>query len=146
MIFTNDIYRFIGDAVLADGYRDIRDVPVLVIEAKIKEFLMMKLCESNEDLDITTLLTRLESFMDAHNKDKMMANFTFYLLWYMSMLQSYSIIWKIEDVNEPSFKESSYAPGKIEALITSKNINYIRTFNYVLEEAKKFNREDSRSI
>ena len=49
MIFTNDIYRFIGDALLEDGYRSIIEVPINVIEKKINEFLRMKLNISDKD-------------------------------------------------------------------------------------------------
>lgn len=138
ILFTNDIFRFVGDAILADGYTDIRDISVEIIEEKVNEFLRMKLNESDVSLDNTTLLMRLEMFLEGyHDKDKMMSNFTFYLLHFMSILQGYSIAWKIEDVDKPYLKDSEFTPGKIDSLVTNKDINYIDTFNFVLGEARK---------
>ena len=137
MIFTNDIYRFIGDALLMDGFKDIRDVSIDVIEEKINEFLRMKLCE-NASMDNVTLLARLESFLDSqNNKDQMMANFIFYLLWYMSTLQGFEITWRIEEVDTPTLLDSEYFPEKIDSLVTNRDIDYIGTFSFVLEEIRK---------
>lgn len=145
MIFTNDIYRFVGDAILADGYKDIRIVPIDVIEEKINEFLRMKLYESDTSLDNTALLKKLESFIERqHNKDQMMSVFTFYLLWYMSMYQEREIIWRIEDVDIPYLRESKFAPGKIDSLVTKEDIDYVDTFNFVLQEVKKLTNNESR--
>lgn len=145
MIFTNDIYRFIGDSILADGYKDIRRVSIDVIEEKINEFLRMKLYESDTTLDNTSLLKKLESFMEGqHNKDQMMSVFTFYLLWYITMFQGFEVIWEIEDVQTPYLKPSTFAQGKINSLVTNKEINYVDTFNFVLQEAKKLTNNESR--
>ena len=145
MIFTNDIYRFIGDALKADGYEYIRDVPINVIEEKINEFLRMKLNIDDNSIDNSTLLRMLESFLDGqHNKDQMMAVFTFYLLWIISMHQGFEVIWRIEDVTKPHLKASEFCPGKIDSLITSKNIDYVATFNFVLEETKKLLNNENR--
>lgn len=144
-MFTNDIYRFIGDALIFDGYTNIRDISVEIIEEKINEYLRMKLNESDESLDNNTLLRKLESFLEGqHNKDQMLANFIFYLLWYMSMYQEWEIIWRIEDVDTPYLKESEFAPGKIDSLVTSKDIDYISIFNFVLQEVKKLTNNESR--
>ena len=106
MIFTNDIYRFIGDALLEDGYRSIIEVPINVIEKKINEFLRMKLNISDNSIDNSDLLRMLESFLDGqHNKDQMMSVFTFYLLWIITMHQGFEITWRIDDVTEPHFRE-----------------------------------------
>lgn len=145
MIFTNDIYRFIDDSLLADDYKDIRAVPINVLEEKINEYLKMKLNENDESLDNTTLLTRLEMFLEGqHSKGQMMANFTFYLLHFMSIMQGFSITWQIEEVDTPYFKCSEFVPGKIDSLITSKDIDYISTFNFVLEEIRKLTNNESR--
>lgn len=145
MIFTNDIFRFIGDSLSADGYKDIREVPIKVVEEKINEFLRMKLSESNKELDNSALLMRLQSFLEGQpNKDQMMANFTFYLLWYMSMLQDFEIIWRIEEVDSPKFLESEFAPGKLDSLVTNKNINYISTFNFAFDKARELKNNESR--
>lgn len=145
MMFTNDIYRFIGDALIFDGYTNVKDISVNVIEEKINEYLRMKLNESDESLDNTILLIRLEMFLEGqHNKDQMMANFTFYLLHFMSILQGFSITWRIEEVDTPYFKDSKFAPGKIDSLVTGKEINYIGTFNFVLEEIRKLTNNESR--
>ena len=66
-----------------------------------------------------------------------MANFVFYILWYMTMLQSFDITWRIHDNANMGFEMSEFLPNKIDSLVTSKNINYIDTFNFVFEEAKK---------
>ncbi len=138
MIFTNDIFRFIGDALKADGFKDIGEVPINVIEKKINEFLRMKLNISDNSIDNSALLRMLESFLEGqHNKDQMMSVFTFYLLWIITMHQGFEITWRIDDVTEPHFRASEFYPGKIDSLVTSKNIDYVGTFNFVLEEAKK---------
>ena len=31
MIITNDVFRFMGDALLEDGFKDIGEVPINVI-------------------------------------------------------------------------------------------------------------------
>ena len=128
MIFTNDIFRFIGDALKADGFKDIGEVPINVIEKKINEFLRMKLNISDDSIDNSTLLRMLESFLDV---------FTFYLLGIIIMHQGFEITWRIDDVTEPHFRASEFYLGKIDSLVTSKNIDYVGTFNFVLEEAKK---------
>ena len=145
MIFTNDIFRFIGDALLEDGFKDIGEVPINVIEKKINEFLRMKLNIDDNSIDNSTLLRMLERFLDRqHNKDQMMAVFTFYLLWIISMHQGFEVIWRIEDVTEPHLKASEFCPGKIDSLITSKNIDYVATFNFVLKETKKLLNNENR--
>lgn len=145
MIFTNDIFRFIGDALLEDGYRNIIEVPISVIEKKINEFLRMKLNISDDSIDNSALLRMLESFLEGqHNKDQMMSVFTFYLLWIITMHRGFEITWRIDDVTEPHFKASEFYPGKIDSLVTSKNIDYVATFNFVLEEAKKLLNNENR--
>ena len=64
LILTNDIGRFIGDALLADGYTDIKYVSINTIEGKINEYLRMKLNESDTSLDNISLLKRLEMFLE----------------------------------------------------------------------------------
>lgn len=145
MIFTNDIYRFIGNALLIDGYTDITEVPASIIEKKINEFLRMKLDESDESLDNNTLLRRLESFLiGQHNKEQMMAFFIFYLLWYISIIQGFEVIWRIDDVAVPYLKDSELYPGKMDSLVTNKDIDYIESFNIVLEKARMIANNESR--
>ncbi|MCI9281350.1 MAG: hypothetical protein HFI49_03740 [Bacilli bacterium] len=145
MIFANDIYIFIGDALLEDGYRSIIEVPINVIEKKINEFLRMKLNISDNSIDNSDLLRMLERFLEGQqNKDQMMAVFTFYLLWIITMHQGFEITWKIDDVEKPLLRASEFYPGKIDSLVTSKNIDYVGTFNFVLEEAKKLLNNENR--
>lgn len=145
MIFTNDIFRFIGEALLEDGYKNIIDVPISVIENKVNEFLRMKLNIGDDSIDNSTLLRMLESFLDGqHNKDQMMSVFTFYLLWIISMHQGFEMVWRIDDVTEPHFRASEFYPGKIDSLVTSKNIDYVGTFNFVMSETQKLLNNDNR--
>ena len=145
MIFTNDIYRFIGDALLEDGYRSIIEVPINVIEKKINEFLRMKLNISDNSIDNSDLLRMLERFLEGQqNKDQMMAVFTFYLLWIITMHQGFEITWKIDDVEKPLLRASEFYPEKIDSLVTSKNIDYVGTFNFVMSEARKFLNNENR--
>lgn len=135
-MFTNDIYVSIRNSLLSDGYRNIREVPVAVIEEKIKEYLKQKLFIVG-DADIKTLLEELERcYILEAEKEKGMGNISFYLLWYMAMLQQFEIIWQIEE-GPMHLEESKLYPGKIDKLVTGKNIDYIAVTLFLLEEASK---------
>ncbi len=147
MINTDDIYRFIENELEYEGYFDIKDVPVEVIEQKINKYLRWKLNESDETLDNNTLLRRLESFLDIQfNKEILMDNFIFYLLYYLSMMQDFEIIWENEDVDTPYLKASIFVPGSIHSLVTCEHINHIDIFNFVLNEIKFLVNDESRGI
>ena len=142
MFFTNDIYIYMRDALIYQGYRDLRDVPIEVIKEEIKGYLMMKLVTNDESLDLDTLLKKFESYIDEKDKTKLMGNFIHYLLSYISILQGFEMVWYIENEQiEPQFKESIYYPGIIDGLVTNKKINYCKTFNYCLNFAEQLKKE-----
>lgn len=143
MLYTNDIYRYIGDSLTYQGYEDIRDVPLEVIQKEIKNYLMMKLYEKDENINLDILFKRLENFIDEKDKPKLMGNFIHYLLWYISMLQSFEVVWYIEfNQKIPTFKESKFYPGKLDGLVTNQDIDYLATFNYCLEIAEKLKEKE----
>lgn len=135
-MFTNDIYRLIGDSLMEDGYRNITEVPASVIEEKIKEYLKAKLFIDGNNLSLSALMQELEKCYTANSdKERGLGNICFYLKWYLGMLQQYEIAWKVED--EPTHFVMSDDGNKISELITSKNIDYEKTAVFLLEEAAK---------
>ncbi len=65
---------------------------------KIKEYLNQKLFIKDSDIDITMHIQELKkNYLLNVNQEKEMGNICFYLLWNMSMLQNFEIVWKFED-------------------------------------------------
>lgn len=145
MIFTNDIYQIVGFNLEEAGYNDIREVSPNILKEEIKKYLMLKLHETDDDLEFDILFKRLESFIVEPEKTKEMGVFIHYLLWYMGMLQGFEMVWYMEeDATEPRLKENTVFPGMLDGLVTSKEIDYLKTFNFVLEECKKIKNERGR--
>lgn len=135
-MFTNDIFHLIGDSLMIDGYRNIREVPASVIEEKIKEYLRSKLFIDDNNLSLSSLMEELAKCYTINaDKEKGLGNICFYLLWYLSMLQQYEIVWRIEE--GPIHFVMSEDRNKISELHTSKAIDYEKTAIFLLEEATK---------
>jgi len=118
MIYTNDLYIVIGKSLIVQGYSNMIDIPFEIIKKEIKKYLMVKLYEDNDSKNIDELFTKLESYINERDKIRVMGNIIHYLLWYMSLIQNYEIIWYIEDNKaKPIVRESESAPGKIDGLI-----------------------------
>ena len=142
MLHTNDLYNIINSNLIIKGFTDIKDVPVETLKEEIRRYLMLKLYEHDESLGIDILFHRFESYIDEKDKPKILGNFIHYALSYISLIQSFEVIWFIEDdIKESIFKESEYVPGKIDGLVTNKRINYLETLNFCLEEARLLKEE-----
>ena len=133
---TNDIYHVIGVNLLHEGYHDLKDVPFETLEEHIKRYVQYKLQYHDHDLSLDELLKKLEALLTEEEKLKTMGNFIHFLLNYFSLLQEFEMVWYIEEVVEPEFRVSEYLCDKYDGLVTSKDIDYIQTFHFVLEKIK----------
>lgn len=138
-MFTNGMDFWIGASLRKDGFKDIRDVPVEILEKKIVEFLKARLYIKGENIDLKTILEKLkEYFIMGASSEKDMGYICFYILWYIGMLQGYTLSWQVEE--EPtttSFVESEFFEGKLDKLVTSMNIDYIDTIFILLNKARE---------
>lgn len=138
-MFTNGMDFWIGDSLTKDGFKDIRDVPVEILEKKIVEFLKVRLYIKGENIDLKTILEKLkEYFIMGASSEKDMGHICFYILWYIGMLQGYTLSWQVEE--EPTttrFVESEFFEGKLDKLVTSMNIDYIDTIFILLNKARE---------
>ena len=142
MINRNEIYYWIRCSLIEKGYEDIREVSPEKLKETIKEYLKIKCCIEN-DIPLEELFKKLEilldqTYKDNQIKDRLMSQFIFYTLNYLSLLQEFEIIWEIDETLVlPEMKKSKYFPDKIDALITSTKMDFISIFNFVFEEAEK---------
>lgn len=135
---TNDIYHIVGVYLMYQGYDDVREVPIEALKEQIKNYILYKIQYFGSDLDLMGALTKLETMVSEEEKSQAMGNFIHYLLGYLSLLQGFEMVWYIDnDIEEPIFKKSDYNSDKYDGLVTSKKINYIKTFKFVLDEIEK---------
>jgi len=134
---TNDIYNVIDCNLMNKGYTNLNDIPYEVLEEGLKRYMQFKLHYMGEDKSIYEYLSEIEKQVPEEEKLRTMGNFIHYLISYLSILQGFHIVWYIENVEEPIWKASEYVEGKIDGLITSDNIDYGKTFKFVLEKIKE---------
>ncbi|MBE6154900.1 MAG: hypothetical protein E7163_04955 [Firmicutes bacterium] len=148
--YSNDIYFFIKKSLKLQGFNDIREVPIDTLKETIRKYIMFKLRNKDEkiyeqdNIDLDILFQKYENYIEKRDKPIIMGNFIHCILSYISLIQGWEIVWEIDDKqDEPIFK-CNFEPGKIDRLVTKENINYLATFNFCLEEARKLKEERTR--
>lgn len=135
---TFDIYHIVGTYLMYEGYDDVKTVPIEVLKEQIKNYILYKIQYFGSDLDLMEALSKLEERTEYEQKEKAMGNFIHFLLSFFSVLQGFEMVWYIEDnVEGPTLKRSTYNPEKYDGLITSKEIDYKKTFQFMLDEIEK---------
>lgn len=69
------------------------------------------------------------------DEKKELYNSIHYLLAYISILQSFEVVWQINESKEPAFTYSNHYPDKIDALNTSKEFDCHKVFALALNTA-----------
>lgn len=114
------------------GYTNIEEIPVEEIINTIESFLANKL-KKEETGDILVLFKEFANTTD--DKEKELGIIIHYLLSYISILQHFEIVWYINEVEEPTFTYNECYPNKIDGLNTSKQIDYEKVFELVVNTA-----------
>lgn len=119
--------------LMKKGYTNIEEIPVEEITNTINEFFTSKLKKKEQISDILVLFRNYVSIVD--DKEKELGIIIHYLLSYISILQHFEIIWYIDEVEEPTFTYNKHYPDKMDGLKTSKQIDYEKVFELVLNAA-----------
>lgn len=126
-----NFFGYMNYSFVSAGYFSIEEVPIEELISKINEYLKEKVKEESFD-DIFVLFNKYAQ-MTQDKKDA--ESIIHYLLNYISIMQSFEVIWQISDVDKPVFTYNKYYPDKIDALNTKKEIDYEATFDLVLNKA-----------
>ena len=147
-----DIYRNIGNELIADGYYvfDFNQKKELVIFA-IKNYLYQNIIKMNpnymannkniDESSIKFLINVYSILIPEENRINMINNFTHFLLSIMSELQSCSIKWIIDDnILQSSFIEKNnrvdyLVTKEFETVVDAQNI-FLFTMDYFSQEFK----------
>ena len=62
------------------------------------------------------------------------------------MLQHFEIVWYINDALNPTFTYNKYEPNKIDGLNTSRNIDYVKDFQVVLDKVYEMTAEREEGL
>lgn len=118
--------------LIKKGYFNITEIPSEVFENTLKEFFLESLAIKNINVDIFTLFNKYAAKVD---DKKELYNIIHYLLAYISILQSFEVVWQINESKEPVFTYSNHYPDKIDALNPSKEFDYHKLFALALNTA-----------
>lgn len=114
------------------GCIDILETPFFAIESNIRNYLLERLEIKDNNEDIYTLFSLYTLKVENMND---LAIIIHYLLGYISLLQSFEVIWHITEIDEPAFTYNNYYLDKIDALNTSNFPDYNKVFALVFNMA-----------
>jgi len=145
MIFIRDIYYKVDSELVQQNFwkLDIEQKKKL-IDSELKKYIVSKLKEldstlllesKNEKMNVGELLVILSNNIPEDQHFDTLRHFTHYILQVASSLQSWSITWWND--NDVALNDSPIVKfdenGLWTDLITSDNIDYIKTFNCVYD-------------
>lgn len=134
---------FMNYHLVKKGYTNIEEIPVEEIIDTIKEYLRVSL-KKKQPHDIEALFQEFSGKVD--DKEKDLGIIIHYLLGYLSMLQHFEIVWYINDALNPTFTYNKYEPNKIDGLNTSRNIDYVKVFQVVLDKVYEMTAEREEGL
>lgn len=126
-----NIYAYMNFDLVKKGYSNMDEIPIEEIINSIKNYILMKQLEKDTKLDIYQLFQKYTRI----GKKKDLEMIIYFLLGYISTLQSFAITWRITPDQEPIFVYNQFYPEKLDSLITSPNFNLEKVFELVLNTA-----------
>jgi len=141
MILLNDIYFKLDSGIVSQDFWELGiDEKKNLIDRELKNYLHDKIYEithmpANKDLTVSDLLSILAEHISDKDHADTISHFTHYILKVIGTLQNWAITWWVEEDEELiEFPLIDFdANGMWSNLITHKDTNYIKTFNFVYE-------------
>lgn len=137
-----NIFGYMNEIFIQKGYVSLEEVSKEELINGLNLYLVQKVNE--QDMDIASLFTK---YLSTNPREEELAELIHYLLRYISVMQHFSVIWRLEDNANTAFIYNKLYPGKINSLLTNKEINYQEVFPFVLNKALEISevREDTIS-
>lgn len=135
----NDLFFKINNNLINLGYTNIKNVSYEVLENSIKGYLIEKLnLEKTGEYVLTDLINQIANHIPKDKRQLEMAKLTHFLLNILSGIQDFEIIWYIDkEAKQPYLKRSEFFPDKYDALVSSEDFDYMKTFQIVLEKLRE---------
>ena len=137
-----NIFGYMNEIFIQNGYVSLEEVSKEELINGLNLYLVQKVNE--QDMDIASLFTK---YLSTNPREEELAELIHYLLRYISVMQHFSVIWRLEDNANTAFIYNKLYPTKINSLLTNKEINYQEVFPFVLNKALEISeiREDTIS-
>lgn len=137
-----NIFGYMNEIFIQNGYVSLEEVSKEELINGLNLYLAQKVNE--QDMDIASLFTK---YLSTNPREEELAELIHYLLRYISVMQHFSVIWRLEDNANTAFIYNKLYPAKINSLLTNKEINYQEVFPFVLNKALEISeiREDTIS-
>ena len=137
-----NIFGYMNEIFIQNGYVSLEEVSKEELINGLNLYLVQKVNE--QDMDIASSFTK---YLSTNPNEEELAELIHYLLRYISVMQHFSVIWRLEDNANTAFIYNKLYPGKINSLLTNKEINYQEVFPFVLNKALEISevREDTIS-
>ena len=137
-----NIFGYMNEIFIQNGYVSLEEVSKEELINGLNLYLAQKVNE--QDMDIASLFTK---YLSTNPREEELAELIHYLLRYISVMQHFSVIWRLEDNANTAFIYNKLYPTKINSLLTNKEINYQEVFPFVLNKALEISeiREDTIS-
>ena len=137
-----NIFGYMNEIFIQNGYVSLEEVSKEELINGLNLYLAQKV--NAQDMDIASLFTK---YLSTNPREEELAELIHYLLRYISVMQHFSVIWRLEDNANTAFIYNKLYPGKINSLLTNKEINYQEVFPFVLNKALEISevREDTIS-
>ena len=137
-----NIFGYMNEIFIQNGYVSLEEVSKEELINGLNLYLAQKVNE--QDMDIASLFTK---YLSTNPREEELAELIHYLLRYISVMQHFSVIWRLEDNANTAFIYNKLYPAKINSLLTNKEINYQEVFPFVLNRALEISevREDTIS-
>ena len=137
-----NIFGYMNEIFIQKGYVSLEEVSKEELINGLNLYLVQKVNE--QDMDIASLFTK---YLSTNPREEELAELIHYLLRYISVMQHFSVIWRLEDNADTAFIYNKLYPAKINSLLTNKEINYQEVFPFVLNKALEISevREDTIS-
>ena len=137
-----NIFGYMNEIFIQKGYVSLEEVSKEELINGLNLYLAQKVNE--QDMDIASLFTK---YLSTNPREEELAELIHYLLRYISVMQHFSVIWRLEDNADTAFIYNKLYPAKINSLLTNKEINYQEVFPFVLNKALEISevREDTIS-
>ena len=137
-----NIFGYMNEIFIQNGYVSLEEVSKEELINGLNLYLAQKV--NAQDMDIASLFTK---YLSTNPHEEELAELIHYLLRYISVMQHFSVIWRLEDNANTAFIYNKLYPTKINSLLTNKEINYQEVFPFVLNKALEISeiREDTIS-
>lgn len=137
-----NIFGYMNEIFIQNGYVSLEEVSKEELINGLNLYLAQKVNE--QYMDIASLFTK---YLSTNPHEEELAELIHYLLRYISVMQHFSVIWRLEDNANTAFIYNKLYPDKINSLLTNKEINYQEVFPFVLNKALEISeiREDTIS-